>query len=355
MTKIRVWLSADGYRDADDNLGLLIGAALARSVTRVSDDVRVGGFVFGDTKDGGQYRMLQPSGKLPKGFDDGDPRFDDAFAGRVAAGNHAFYRKYADKAIKQLAPAWERHDLLAEDPTGREAWNYDAGRKAEMTRAGWSLAQDIRQAIAAGGRDAPNEVVVYSAGGGAHVAAEAIGYLRNQGVAQDKLVRHFAVVQHGDTNWWSNQEPQATKITRPFTIVISEQDPSRYDDGSAGPGLKWLVRNGKWLEGDRFGKAFAEAIAVAQGVDPFEKLGTRPIFRTTTDGSDAGSHAFALDGDDLLDAWDNRLRKGENVAWNAEHLIDTGDGFRRRVIYDDFDWRDVGALLNGTAHGVDLI
>src|SRR5699024_7773262 len=121
------------------------------------------------------------------------------------------------------------------------------------------------------------------------------------------LVRHFAVVQHGDTNWWSNQEVEATAITRAYTIALSEQDPNRYASGASAPGLKWLVRDGVALSGARVGDAFAAATAVAQGLAPFENLPQHARFRTTTDGSDAGSHAFAADVEALMDAWDDRL------------------------------------------------
>lgn len=354
MTEIRAWLSADGYRDPDDNLGLLVGSALARSVAKSTVEVRIGGVVFGDTKDGAQYRMLHPTGGMPASVDDGDPRYADAYSNRVAAGNLAFFETYADPAIARLAPGWDRFDLLAEDPTGRETWNYDPHGRREMTAAAWTLASDIRSAVKAGmSGGMPEKVVVYSAGGGAHVPAEALAYLQNQGFSEGTLARHFAVIQHGDTNWWSNQEPAATAITRAFTIVISEQDPNRYPDGSAGPGLKWLVRNGEHLEGNRFGAAFAEALAVAQGREAFDGLPAKAILRSTIDGSDAGSHAFAVDADTLLSNWWDRLGPGENVALDAPTLVDTGGGYRDRVIYDDFDWQDAVALMNGG--GFDLL
>jgi hypothetical protein len=63
---VRVWLSHDGYRDPDDNLGLLVGAAQARVVAKASGgEVSVGGFVYGDTVDGGQFHMLWPTAGTP--------------------------------------------------------------------------------------------------------------------------------------------------------------------------------------------------------------------------------------------------------------------------------------------------
>ena len=41
--QLRVWLSADGYRDPDDNLALLVGAAQARVTAKSGDSVQVAG------------------------------------------------------------------------------------------------------------------------------------------------------------------------------------------------------------------------------------------------------------------------------------------------------------------------
>ena len=322
-------------------------------MAKSNDAVRIAGVVFGDTKDAAQFKMLNPYKAVPAAMDDGDTRYDDANGNRIAVGNYAFFKQYANDAIRKMAPGWQRIDLLAEDKGGQREWNYDPRARADMSTAAWELADDIRTAAGKGSTATgePKEVVVYSAGGGAHVAAEAIAYLRNSGMSEATLVRYFAVVQHGDTNWWSNQEPEATTITRPYTIAISEQDPALYTNGDTGPGLKLLVRDGVWLSGAPFGAAYAEATSVAQGLTPFKNLPQQATFKATKDGSDAGSHAFAADTEALLAAWDNRLRPGENIARgdNAEHLIDTGDGYRQRVIYAGFDWQDAQALMNGTA------
>jgi hypothetical protein len=354
MTNIRVWLGHDGFRDPDENLGLLVGAAQARTMAVASPSVAVAAVVYGDTTDGGQFHMLHPTDPTPPQFD-GDPRFDDIAKNKVAAGNYAFYQSYGAEAVAALAPGWDRFDLLAADQGGLRAWNYHATSKAQMTAAAWELAADIRAAVAKGGGADPAEVVVYSAGGGAHAPAEAIGYLLGKGYQQETLRKHFAVVQHGDTNWWSNQSPEARDITRPYTIALSEQDPNVYANGMSAPGLKWLVRNDVWLEGDRFGAAFAEATAVAQGLEPFQNLGPNKTFKPTRDGSDAGSHAFATDAEALLAAWSRKLRAGDNLPQeeDTEHLIKNGSDYRLRVIYDEFDWRDVRTLMNGPADAGD--
>lgn len=350
MTKVRVWLSHDGYTDPDDNLAQLVGSAQARVSAKSDARVSIGGFVFGDTKDGAQFKMLHPFQAVPSQFSS-DPRYGDPYLNRVGAGNYAFYEKYGAAAIRGLAPGWKQYDLLKEDSGGRDAWHFHASGRGTMTSAGWDLADDILDAIAEGGGATPNAVVVYSAGGGANVAAEAIGYLLGRGVAASEIKEHFAVVQHGNSNWWNNQESAARDITRPYTIAISEQDPGQYANGMAGPGLKWLVRQDTWLDGSRFGEAFRKAAAVAQGIEEFKGLPGSALFRTTTDGSDAGSHAFASDADALLAAWGRRLDPGWNIPNldGTEHLIKGQGQFALRVIYDEFDWLDARKLMNGTA------
>ena len=201
-----------------------------------------------------------------------------------------------------------------------------------------------------GGGANPNEVVVYSAGGGAHVAAEAIALLRNTGMSQETIKQHFAIVQHGRTNFALNLEAEARDITRVYTLPIAKQDLDTYANGMDGPGLGRLVRDGIFLEGDRFGHKMADALDVAQGLRSFQNLGPNKTFKPTTDGSDAGSHAFAVDEGTLMASWGRRLKPGDYLpnAIGKEHLIAEADGdFRQRVIYDEFDWRDARALMNG--------
>jgi hypothetical protein len=306
--------------------------------------------VHGDTIDGGQFKMLNPLGTVPARFSD-DDRYDDTARNKIAAGNYAFYEKYGSEAIKALAPGWSQYNLLKEDSGGQHAWNFAASQRTELTRASRDLADDILDAIGKGGGANPNEVVVYSAGGGANVAAEAIGYLKGRGVAGSEILEHFAVVQHGDSNWWFNQEVEARDITRPYTIAISEQDPGTYANGMSGPGLRWLVRQDVWLDGGRFGEAFRKAAAVAQGLEPFEGLSGPKTFKPTKDGSDAGSHAFAVDADALLAAWDNRLAPGWNIPNldDNEHLVRGNGQSALRVMYDEFDWLDARNLMNGSS------
>jgi hypothetical protein len=341
-TKVRVWLSHDGYRDPDDNLAMLVGGAQAKTVASSSDRVEVAGFVYGDTKDGGQFYMLNPEGRAPKAFGS-DPRYGDKSGNKVAAGNYAFYKDYGKEAIEDLGD-WAQYDLLAADKGGHRAWNFDAKKKSGITAAAAALADDIRAAIADG-----NEVVVYSAGGGANVPAEAIGYLYNQGLRRADIADHFAIVQHGRSNWSKQYEDEARELTVSFTIALSNQNNDRYRNGMSGPDLKHAVKPGSKLDGSAFGKDFDEALDVAIGAKGYQGLKQGATFRTTRDASDAGSHAFAVDVDELLGAMGSRMRAGDTLpigdGW--EHRIDGKSGDRLRVIYDEFDAEKIARLLDG--------
>lgn len=346
MTKIRVWLSHDGYRDPDDNLAQLVGAARARTVAQSNPDVSVAGLIYGDTTDGGQYHMYYPTRPTPARMD-GDPRFDDIAKNKVAAGNYAFFQQYGKAAIKQLAPGWQVIDSIQGEV--ERTWNYDARGIGGLSLGARELFADIRAAIVKGGNAATKEVVVYSAGGGAHVAAEAIALLRNQGFTEAVIKKHFAIIQHGRTNFALNLEPEARDLTRTYTIPISKQDLDTYANGMSGPGLGKLARGGTYLDGDHFGNKMALALDVAQGLRPFQNLGPNKTFQKTTDGSDAGSHAFAVDEDTLLANWWNRLKPGETLPNDPGHehqIALPGGGYRLRVIYDEFTWQDVRNLMN---------
>jgi hypothetical protein len=341
-TKVRVWLSHDGYRDPDDNLAMLVGGAQAKMVANASDRVSVAGFVYGDTKDGGQYYMLNPTGKAPKAFGT-DSRYGDVAGNKVAAGNYEFFVDYGKAAIKNLG-SWDMYNLIASDRGGQRAWNFDGRSKDSISGAAGGLADDIRAAIKGG-----NEVVVYSAGGGANVPAEAIAYLYNQGVRKADIADHFAIVQHGRSNWSKQYENEARDLTRDFTIALSNQNMARYANGMAGPDLKHAVKPGTKLDGSAFGSAFDKALDVALGVKGYVGLKAGTTFKTTTDASDAGSHAFAVDVNDLLAAMKARMHAGDTLPLgdNWAHRIDGNSGARLRVIYDEFDAKKIAQLLDG--------
>jgi len=345
---IRVWLSHDGYRDPDDNLAMLLGAAQARSIAKPSGGaVKVAGVVFGDTKDGGQYYMLNPEGTAPAAFGT-DPRYGSVSGNQTAAGNYAFFKEYGLPALANLGPGWKNFDLLAKDRDGLRAWNFDATTKSQITAAAGALADDIIDAIAlTGGAAEAAKLVVYSAGGGANVAGEAVGFLLNKGYSMADIAKHFAVVQHGN-NWVTNYEDPARELTRDLTIAISNQNYGLYADGAHGPDLKNAIPWGGDPDGSRLGADFARALSVATGNESFVGLPPGAIFLGTRDASDAGSHAFATDVARLLDAWGNPLGTGEmRTGYDWAHLIDEGSGVRPRVMYDGFDAEDIARLLDG--------
>jgi hypothetical protein len=342
-TRIRVWLSHDGYRDPDDNLSVLVGSAQARLVANGTPTLTVAGVVFGDTKDGGQYYTLNPTGKAPKAFGT-DSRYGDTAGNKVAAGNYEFFKDYVKPGLKAMAPGWVNYDLLADDKGGMRAWNFDATARSGISKAAAALADDIREAIAHG-----NEKVVYSAGGGANVPAEAIGFLYNQGFRAAAIAEHFAVVQHGRSNWGNQYENEARDITREYTIAISNQNLARYANGMDGPDLKHAIPNAGQIDGSAFGSAFDRALDVAMGVKAYSGLKAGTTFKSTRDASDAGSHAFSVDVDRLLGAWDKQMVRGDNLpngdAW--AHRIDGANGARLRVMFNQFDSADIRQLLDG--------
>jgi hypothetical protein len=350
-TRIKVWLSHDGYRDPDDNLAILVGSAKAWATAKSAAPVTIGGVVFGDTKDGGQFYTLNPTGKAPKAFGT-DSRYSDTAGNRVAAGNYEFYKDYVKAALNGLAPGWKQFDMLAQDNGGLRAWNFDAGKSSQISSAALALANDIRAAINDG-----NLKIVYSAGGGANVPAEALGYLYNQGFRAATIGDHFSIVQHGRSNWANQYEPEAREITREYTIAISNQNLARYANGMDGPDLKHAIPKGAKVDGTAYGNAFDRALDVAIGDAAYGKglLKAGATFKAIRDSSDAGSHAFAVDVKRVLAAWDDRLVKGDNLpsgdAW--AYRIDGATGARLRVIYNEFDARDVAQLLNGRPVGGD--
>jgi hypothetical protein len=341
-TQVKVWFSADGYRDPDDNLATLIGGAQIKAASSASGRVTVGGYVFGDTKDGGQYYTLHPGGSAPSSFGN-DSRYSSVAGNKQAAGNYAFYKEYGKAALKDLSSGWKQFDLLASDNGGKRPWNFDANKLSQISGASQALANDIISAISKG-----NAAVVYSAGGGANVPAEAIGYMLNKGYKESAIASHFAVIQHGRSNWEKNYEPEARGLTREYTIAISNQNMAKYTNGTKGPDLKHAIVNKGAIDGSAWGSKFDKALDVAIGAKGFGSL-SNATFKTTADASDAGSHAFAVDLDDLQSAWNKKMRDGESLpsgdSW--AHRIKGEDGGRLRVHYNEFNSKKIANLLDG--------
>jgi hypothetical protein len=338
----------DGYRDADDNLALLIGTAQALEAASGNVRIDVGGLIYGDVKDGGQYYMLNPAGDAPASFGT-DNRYGDIPGNRKAAGNYAFFKQYAEAAIDDLDPALTTWDLLASDRGGMRAWNFDATKRSQITSASAALVDAIVAAIkvGAGKSGGASEFVVNSAGGRCERAAEAIGFLLNKGYSRADIVQHFAVVQHG--NWAKSYEAEARELTRDVTIAISDQNVATYANGRDGPDLKHAMASAKIGLGSGLGSDYAEALAVATGANSFRGLAAGTTFPNTKDASDAGSHAFVTSLNDLLSNWANRLGNGEiDTADKFGHRILDPDGNRSRVMWNYFDAVDVAALLKSS-------
>ena len=190
--------------------------------------------------------------------------------------------------------------------------------------------------------------MVYSAGGGANVAAEAVGYLLGQGYAMADLVKHFAVVQHGN-NWVTNYGTRPASITRELHHRHLEPELRHLRRRQApAPTSSTPSRRTTCPTAAGFGAAFAAALAVATGGTALRRAarGLRGS-AATLDASDAGSHAFATDRDWLLAAWGDRVGAGElHTGLDWAHLIDDGPlGLRDRVLDDGFDAAAIAALL----------
>jgi hypothetical protein len=343
---VKVWISADGFRDTDDNVAQMVGAALGVVVSANDPGYELAGMVFGDTLDGGQFRMMHPTGKMPS-FIVHDSRYDQVSNCKQAFGNYEFFKDYAAPAFTSLGiPSY---DMLATDRGGMRAWDFDARSKSQLAPASRDLVDDILAAMAT-----PDDKVVYSAGGGANVAAQAIGYLLEIGYTKTEIVPHFAVIQHGRHNWVWQYEPEARNLTREFTIAITHQDQRSYANGWRGPNLVDTIHDRRRIDGSEFGDVFDLALDVSIGNRAYSagKLANGAIFRSDLDGSDVGSHAFAFDEDALSAAWTNRMRPGENLSReeNQTHMIDgPGNADRTRVLYNSFTHRDVSDLFDGDA------
>lgn len=343
-TKIKVWISADGARDSDDNVAIMVGAAQGLKVMSEDGGYELAAVVFGDTKDGAQYRMLHPTGSLPSWITPVDPLFNDTQRNQQGVGNLAFFRKWAEPAFDSLQIA--TYDLCADDNDGQRPWNFSAGSLGAMAQASQALVADILAAMAT-----DDGKVVYSAGGGANVAAEAIGYLLGQGYTKSQIIPHFAVVQQGGNNWMRQYEPQARTRTVECTISIVTQAFTSYPNGWEGPGLDVTINNPNVINGLLFGTAFDNALDVAIGNRAFGSgLPAGAIFNSDLDGSDCGGHAFAFDRNALLASWDtDRMLTGDNLDEGTSYTINAASGpDRERVLYNSFRHQNVTALFNGT-------
>ena len=207
--QIRVWLSHDGYRDPDDNLAMLLGAAQARGRRQVRQ-----------RRPGRRRRLRRHQGRRP---------VLHAEPGRHRAGllrhRQPLRRRRRQpagggklrllQAVRRRGAEGARPGLEASttcSPRTRAACapgtsTPTSGRRSARPPRSSPTTSSTRSPRPAGRRPPPRSSST-RAGGGANVAAEAIGYLLNQGYSEAVLLKHFAVVQHGN-NWVTNYEAAA--------------------------------------------------------------------------------------------------------------------------------------------------
>jgi hypothetical protein len=263
VPKYLIVLGHDGSPDPDDNLAQLAGFMAVKRASQRDPRVAFGGLVFGDSTSARKAGMASGSAKTSRA-------------------NWEFHRSFNVPAMMELGLTPSTHADVVEQP-----WNFDATDPSQITGGGRLLFSHIKAAIDAGNM----ERVVYTAGGGQHVAAEAIGLLRNRGYTHSEIRNHFAVVQHSRMNWTTYTEPgPARPLTLDYTIRIDDQngDPAR--------GSSYRPRSGVGFPPERVSSRatspeFAEAWFAA-AVGGSEASGI-PHHRARKDASDSGEAAFA--------------------------------------------------------------
>ena len=182
--------------------------------------------------------MLNPMGSAPVAFGS-DSRYGQRRRQQAGGGKLRLYTKYAPAGAQGARPGLEASSTCS-PPTGAAT----APGTSTPSRRRRSPAPPRRSpttsSMPSPRHFAPTSgfIVVYSAGGGGNVAAEAVGYLLEPGYSKATLVQHFAVVQHGN-NWVTNYEAAARILTRDFTVAISNQNYDTYGNGMNGPGLQY--------------------------------------------------------------------------------------------------------------------
>lgn len=329
--KIRLWIGDDTYRDDDGNPSTTIAAAAARLVEVDSPLVSVGGLVMGDCKRGGQWFLLnpdQPKANMPAAYDDGDDRYANTTQNKMGGGNAWFYHTLLFPALADLFPEWTLCEAYRDGGVdGVHEWNFAPTSSSQILSASLEIANDI---IAAINNPLP-EIVVYSAGGGANVVAEAVAWIRSStSYTQQQIADHLAVIQHGRNNWFYGYDTvagiDARVITRPFTIAITNQNPAVYDNGWAGPSLDTAFRAIDYplinLAGG-FSVDFENVFKTAVGAIPAVGVPADRTFSSTLDISDSGSHVFALCPGRVAANMAARMNDNETLLQGTEnqHLI----------------------------------
>lgn len=329
--KVRLWISDDTYRDDDGNPATTISAAWAKRVAAQSPLISVGGLVMGDCKVGAQWLLLHPdaaSSGMPAGYNDGDTRYPNVTSNKVGGGNVWFYDTVLFPALAAMVPNWKLFQTYKENGVfAVHEWNFAPTAKSQISLAAQAIADDIIAAI----QNPLPEIVVYSAGGGANVVAEAVAWITSStNYTTADIKDHLAIIQHGRNNWFFGYDVRggidARVLTRQFTLAITNQNPAVYGNGWAGPSLDTAFSTSDFpfisMAGE-FSSAFENAFKIAVGATAATGVPSDRTFSPTLDISDAGSHVFALCPGRLAANMAGRMLDNETLQQGEEnqHLI----------------------------------
>lgn len=285
----------DGDPDPDDNGAALAGyMAIKRNIEENPDRVQFLGLIYGDTTEKRQGHMINGGGS--------------SYNGSNGYANYRFYQNYTVPALKSVGC-----EVFYD--TTPQTYNFNATDLSQMTTSGKFMTEKILWAI--NNSDENNKYrVVYSAGGGVNVPAEAVKYLKNIGYSDSIIKEHFISVQHSKWNYEAASEIIAQEIMNDFTIAISDQN------GQTGhkKGVPTSVSVAKTSE--TFAKAWSIAVG---GQEPDMVI---PGFGSIDDISDAGSHSFSSNPEVLDKNWSIR-----------------NNGFNNRVVYTQYNVARVKADL----------
>lgn len=343
---IRLWVSDDVYRDDDGNPSTC--AALLFTKKAIDEDPRIslGGFVLGDCKVGAQWLLINPdstSGSMPSEFNDGDTRYNQTTQNHQGCGNVWFYDNYYKPAHEDVLPDVPLYFVYEADNVTKSVWSYNFSpvSSSDIHPASLALANDIINAVAA----VEPTIVVYSAGGGANIAAEALAYLQSVlGYNHADLMEHFAVIQHGRNNWTLGYDVRggvdSRNLTRDFTIAVTNQNSDSYENGWRGPKLDTAIESADLpnVNVSAISSTLNTALRIALGADTAPSTGNANVnFSSTRDISDAGSHVFGITPPRVFMNMPARMYGNETLTQETteEHLIynPTTGTYRTRVLW----------------------
>lgn len=298
-THVSVFQGHDGMPDEDDNGAMIAAAGIFKKAAK-SGKISQSGLIYGDTKD--DWRKKMADLELGSG---------DKLRGQR---NYNFFKKFGKKAVEQLGYSGKVYDTIPQSSNGFK------GQSSGATDGAVALANDIMRSIIKDGR-----ATVYMAGGGQNVPAEAISLLQKAGFSKKQIRNNFSIIQHSNWNFFSATEPQAQKISKEFTMFISDQNETL--------GVNSKVKN---ISGNsHIAKSWNEA------VDKNVSATNNSLPQGKRDVSDAGEALFITDAykgkfngkivtfaDAFADArtrnWDeNKVRSG---GWNPSANVEQSQG-----------------------------